>query len=179
MVGAGPTARVLLGRITGAHGIRGEVVIATYTAQADAIGRYGPLTDTSGRHAITITATRQIGKRLVAAIAGVTDRNAAEALAGTDLFVTRDRLPEPEHGAYYVADLIGMTAVDRAGREIGHIVDVANYGAGDILEVKPVDGGETELIAFTDANVPMIDVVARRMTIVRPAEIDAREGENE
>ena len=69
-------------------------------------------------------------------------------------------------GEYYHADLIGMAAVDPAGQRIGEIVAVQNFGAGDLLEIRLAGRGQTELIPFTDAHVPEVDVAARRVVVV-------------
>jgi len=165
--------RILLGRIAGANGIRGEVRITTFTARPQDIAAYGTLDD--GARTLTIEAVRVTGKGVVARLAGVRDRNAAEALRGTPLYVDRDRLPPPAEGEFYHADLIGMAAVDAEGRTVGEVVGVHNHRAGDILEVRLTGSGKTELVAFTDAFVPEVDLAARRV-VVRLPEDDERQG---
>jgi 16S rRNA processing protein RimM len=163
-VGAGTEKRILLGRIAGAHGIRGEVLIKTFTQRPEDIGAYGPLDDGGGR-TFTVEAVRATGKGVVARLAGVRDRTAAEALKGASLYVGRERLPAPAEGEFYHADLIGMAAVDAEGRPVGEVVGVHNHGAGDILEVRLAGSGKTELVAFTDAFVPEVDLAARRVVV--------------
>lgn len=162
-----PDTRILLGRIAGAHGIRGDVIIHSYAAVAEDIAAYGALTSKDGTRSFKLSGIRVTAKGVVARVAGVADRNAAEALKGTELYVTRDKLPAPEDGAYYVSDLIGMIAVDAAGATVGTIVDVPNYGAGDLLEIRKAGSAQTDLIPFTDAYVPEVDIAARRV-VVRP-----------
>ena len=99
---------------------------------------------------------------------GVVDHTAAEALEGTELWVDRDRLPAPEAGAFYHADLIGLAAVDPEGRALGEIVGVHNFGAGDLLELRPAGSGRTELVPFTEAFVPEVDLAARRVVVLLP-----------
>jgi 16S rRNA processing protein RimM len=160
--------RVLLGRIVGAHGIRGEVVIHSYAAVPEDIASYGALSDKDGKRQFKLSSVRAAAKGVVARIAGIADRNAAEALKGTELFVPRERLPEPpEADTYYVSDLVGMTAVDAQGAIVGVVVDAPNYGAGDLLEIRKAGSSQTELIPFTDAYVPEVDLAARRV-VVRP-----------
>ena len=158
-------SRILLGRIVGAHGIRGDVVIHSYAAVPEDIGAYGPLSDKSGTKTFKLSGVRAASKGVVARVAGVSDRNAAEALKGTELYVARDKLPAAEEGEFYVADLIGMTAVDAQGHVIGKVVDAPDYGAGSLLEIRKPGVAQTELIPFTDAFVPHVDLAARRVTV--------------
>jgi 16S rRNA processing protein RimM len=156
--------RILLGRIAGAHGIRGEVLIKTSTARPEDIAAYGPLDDGAGR-TLAIEAARVTSKGVVARIAGIGDRSGAEALKGVSLHVDRERLPTPAEGEFYHADLIGLAAVDPDGRPVGEVVAVHNHGAGDLLEVRLAESGRTELVAFTDAFVPEVDLAARRVVV--------------
>ena len=133
---AAKPSRILLGRIAGAHGIRGEVLIKTFTEAPENIGAYGPLSDASGTRTFKIKSVRATPKGVVARLAGVDDRNAAEALKGIELYVERARLPAAAEGEFYHADLIGLTAVDGDGKPIGEIVAVQNFGAGDLLEIR-------------------------------------------
>jgi 16S rRNA processing protein RimM len=166
VVGAGVEVgkRILLGRIAGAHGIRGEVLIKTFTERPEDIAAYGPVDDGHGR-TLEITASRATPRGVVARIEGVSDRNGAEALKGAPLYVDRGRLPAPEEGEFYHADLIGLAAVDDKGRPVGEVVGVYNHGAGDLIEVRLAESGKTELIAFTDAFVPEVDLAARRVVV--------------
>lgn len=160
-----PKSLILLGRIVGAHGIRGDVAIHSFAAVPEDIGAYGSLFDKAGTRAFKLSAVRSTSKGVVAHIAGVADRNAAEALKGTELYVPRERLPEADDGEFYVNDLIGMTVVDGEGQEIGIVIDAPNYGAGDLLEIRKKGGGPTELIPFNDSFVPDVDLAARRVTV--------------
>ncbi len=177
MTGArtGTGKRILLGRIAGAHGIRGEVLIRAFTERPEDIAAYGPLDD-GGARTFTIEAVRVTGKGVVARLAGVRDRNAAEALRGAPLYVDRARLPAPAEGEFYHADLVGLAAVDAEGRPVGEVVGVHNHGAGDILEVRLAETGKTDLIAFTDAFVPEVDLAARRVVVRLDLGSEAKEG---
>jgi len=161
--------RVLLGRIVGAHGLRGEVAIHAYTATPADIGRYGPLYDKDGARSFRIASARGTPKGVVARLDGVSDRNAAEALRGVELYVDRDKLPAAADGEFYHADLIGLSAVDPQGNRIGEIVSVQNYGAGDLLEIRSTGSGRTELVPFTEATVPEVDIAAGRVVVAMPA----------
>ena len=143
---------VSVGVITGAHGIRGEVKLRSFTAMPDALARYGPLTTAAGTK-VEIAKLRPQKDGFIAVLKGVTDRNAAEALKGTALFVPRGRLPPPDTGEVYVADLIGRRVVLAGGTMLGEIVDVANYGAGDLIDVKIEGRRDTVLIPFASGFV--------------------------
>jgi 16S rRNA processing protein RimM len=162
-----PVGMVRVGRIGAAHGIAGAVRVKSFTARPESLGDYGPLSAADGRQ-LRVSTLRPAGSVVVVQFEGVGDRNAAEALNGTDLFVPRDRLPAPEDEEYFHADLIGLAAVTRAGTEIGTVVGVENYGAGDLIEIARAKGN-TVLIPFTRANVPEIDLAARRLIVDPPA----------
>ena len=142
-----PRDMVLVGAITAAHGIRGDVKLRSFTADPAAIASYSPLETASGRK-IEIARLRAQKDGFIAILKGVTDRNAAEALRGTELFVPRERLPEPEDDEVYVHDLIGLAVHLADGSALGEIVDVADYGAGDLIDVKVAGRKDTVLIPF-------------------------------
>jgi 16S rRNA processing protein RimM len=169
---------VLLGRFGAPHGVRGEIRLQSFTGDPLAIGSYGPLTDKRGAKSFTLTSVRPQGKdMLVARVAGVDDRTGAEALTGVELFIARDKLPAPEDDdEFYLVDLVGLRAETRAGAEIGRVVALRNFGAGDILEVAPAGGGETLMFPFTRAVVPVVSVAEGRVVIEPPEEV---EGEDE
>lgn len=158
---------VLLGRIGAAHGITGAVRVKPFTANPESLGDYGDLVTGDGR-SFRVKKLRPSGEMLVVEFAGVTNRNAAEALNGTDLFVPRDRLPAVEaDDEFYHADLVGLDVVTRDGARIGVISSVENYGAGDLIEIERETGGPV-LVPFTRAAVPEIDLKARRVVIDPP-----------
>ena len=146
------TDKVLVGVITGAHGIRGEVKLRSFTADPAAIASYSPL-ETAKAVKIEIMKLWPQKDGFLAILKGVTDRNAAEALRGTELFVARTRLPEPEDDEVYVHDLIGLAVHLADGSLLGEIVDVADYGAGDLIDVKLEGRKDTVLIPFADQYV--------------------------
>ena len=161
--------RILLGRITGAHGIRGDVVVHSFAAQPDDIAAYGPLSDAAGQRTFKLELVGSTSKGLIARIAGVADRNAAEALRGTELYVARSKLPPPDVNEFYHADLIGLMAVAPDGATFGEVVGVHNFGAGDLIEIAQAGKSATELVPFNETCVPTIDFAARRIVVVLPA----------
>lgn len=161
---------VLLGRIAGAHGIRGEVRINSFTAAPEDVAAYGELTDGRGR-AFVIERLRPVkGTAVAAQLQGVRDRTAAEALHGTELFVERAKLPEPDEDEWYYEDLIGLEAVTGEGELAGRVLAVQNFGAGDLLEIRRTNARETLFVPFTKAAVPVVDVKGRRIVIQPPPE---------
>jgi 16S rRNA processing protein RimM len=164
----GEKQRVCVGQIGAAHGVRGEVRLRSYTAEPEAITRYGPLETEDGR-VFTIETMRPAKDHFVVRLSGIRDRDAARALAATRLYVPRERLPEPEEAdEFYHADLIGLTVVDRAGEKLGTVVAIHNFGAGDLIEVRPDGASKTELVPFNDTTVPEVDVAAGRIVIDPP-----------
>lgn len=161
--------RILLGEIGPAHGIRGNVLIRTYTEAPEDIASYGPLEDESGRRQIELEVVRVTPRGVVARISGIEDRNAAEALRGTRLYIQRDRLPPTEEEEYYHSDLIGLDVFRPDGERMGEVIAVHNFGAGDILEIRLVDKRTTEMVPFMRDFVPEVDVQGGRLTVDIPA----------
>jgi 16S rRNA processing protein RimM len=162
--------RVLVARIGAAHGIKGEVRVKAYTADPRGIASYGPLEAPGGRLfevASLRPAAGPAADMLVVKFKGIADRNAAEALNGVELSIPRDRLPPAGEDEYYHADLIGLTAFRPDGVELGTVIAVQNYGAGDLLEIAP-KRGETLLVPFTRAVVPEVDLALRKVIIDPP-----------
>jgi len=164
-------ARICLGQIGAAHGVRGEVRLRTFTADPQAIAEYGPLETEDGR-IVEIESLRPAKDHFVAKLSGIGDRDAAARLTNVKLYVSRDRLPALDSAdEFYHADLIGLAVADRTGRKFGTVVAVHNFGAGDLIEVRPDGGGETQLVPFNEANVPAIDLAAGHLVVAAPETI--------
>jgi 16S rRNA processing protein RimM len=160
-----------MGVIAGPKGIKGEVKVKSFTEFPADIASYGPLENRDGTVSYTLTYVGQSKLVPVVRIKGVTDRNQAEALKGTELYMARDMLPEPEDAEeYYHADLIGLAAVFKDGARFGKVLRVFEFGAGDMLEVMPDGGGAggAVLIPFTREMVPEVDVQAGRVVLELP-----------
>ena len=169
--------RIRVARIGAAHGIRGEVKLWSFTEDPLAVTQYGALETEDGKRRFEIETARPAKDFLVARLVGVADRNAAEALRNTDLYVPRDRLPPiDEADTYYHADLVGLAAVDEAGATLGTVTAIHNFGAGDLIEIAPTAGGEPLLVVFNETTVPSVDLKAGRIVVVRPIETEARDG---
>jgi 16S rRNA processing protein RimM len=161
------TDRICVAQIGAAHGIRGEVRLRSFTEEPMAVKAYGPLESEDGTRRFTIEALRPAKDHFVARLAGVPDRNAAEKLVNIKLYISRDKLPPIEDGeTFYHADLVGLAAVTPDGTPLGTVTAILNFGAGDLVEIKPQGGGEPLMVPFTDAAVPEIDIAAGRMVVV-------------
>jgi 16S rRNA processing protein RimM len=162
-------ARICLGQIGAAHGVRGEVRLHSFTADPVAIANYGPLETDDGR-TFEIETLRPAKDHFVATLVGIRGRNAAEQLTNVKLYVPRERLPVTiAADEFYHADLVGLAVVDRAGERLGIVVAIHNFGAGDLIEMRPDAGGKTELLPFDEATVPEVDLTAGRLVVERPA----------
>ena len=164
-------ADVLLAAVMGAQGLKGEVKVKTFTHQPDGLARYGVLHTRDGRN-FTITAFRPSKEgEAVIAFAEVRDRNAAEAMRGTELFVARDALPPADEDEFYHADLIGLEARDSEGRLLGKVAAVHNFGASDVIELTRDDGDSVHL-AFTKETVPHIHIADGYIVVAVPEDDD-------
>jgi len=155
------------------QGVRGEVRLKSLTQEPRAIGAYGPLTDKAGARAFVFHSLRPLkDDMLVARLAGVSTRAAAEALKGVEIFARRDQLPPLAQDEFYYDDLIGLEAVDTAGALLGRVLSLVSYGAGDILEIAPAEGGDTLLLPFTRSVARAIEFDAGRIVIDRPLDVE-------
>jgi 16S rRNA processing protein RimM len=160
--------RVCVAQIGAPHGVRGEVRLWVFTEDPAAIAQYGPLRSEDGR-SFELQAVRPGKDHLVARLKGVGDRNAAEALTNVKLYVDRDLLPATgDADTFYHADLVGLAAVSAEGEQLGRVVGLHNFGAGDLLELQPGAGAATVMVPFTRACVPVVDVAGGRVVIDAP-----------
>jgi 16S rRNA processing protein RimM len=160
--------RVLVGDIGRPQGLQGEVRIRSFTAEPGAIADYGPLEDEAGTRLFEFESLRVTAKALTARLKGVESRDQAEALTGTKLYVPRSRLPEREEDEWYHSDLIGLAAQGADGAAIGTVIAVHNFGAGDLLEIRPAGEGATVLMPFTRETVPEVDVEGGWLRVAPP-----------
>lgn len=146
---------VTLAVIIGAHGVTGEVRLKLFGEGVGALKRYRAFNDSK----LSLAKLKNDGKGgAIARFAEVTDRNAAEALRGTELTVPRSSMPALDEGEYYHADLIGLPAVSSEGEALGTCIAVENFGAGDVLEIErpPADGkrGKRFMVPMNAQAVP-------------------------
>ncbi|CAA6604432.1 Ribosome maturation factor RimM [Rhodospirillaceae bacterium LM-1] len=151
--------RVLLGVVEGAHGVQGQVKVRSFAQDPAAIASYGPLECGDGR----VFKARFKGMargNVLLTLSGIADRDQAQALRGTELYVPRSALPQldEEEEGFYHADLIGLEARLPDGSALGSVVRAVDFGAGDLLEIRLSDQKRTALVPFTKAVVPVVDV---------------------
>lgn len=150
---------VCLAKIIAAHGIRGEVKLKSFTADVKDFAAYGQLSNKDQTRFFEVKITGFAKELVRAKIKGVDTRNDAESLKGTELYISRDKLPALKKDTFYQTDLIGLKVLEKSSlKQIGEIVGVYNFGAGDILEIKPEGSKQTEMLPFTDEYVPTVDV---------------------
>jgi 16S rRNA processing protein RimM len=168
-----PDRLILMGVFGAPQGVRGEIRVRSLTGEPRAISDYGPLTNKGRTRPFAFESLRPLKDDMLAArIAGVSTREAADALKNVEIFARRDQLPPPNEDEFYYDDLVGLEAVDAAGAPLGRVISLMNHGAGDILEIAPAAGGETLLLPFTKSVAPRIDFDAGRIVIEPPSEVE-------
>ena len=154
---------ILVASVVGPHGVRGLVRLQSFTDPVDGLAAYETLIDDAGK-VLEVELLSRDKTQFLARIDGIVDRTKAEGLKGLNLFVPREVLDTPEGGSFYHADLIGLNAVDPAGRRIGIVEAVHNFGASDIIEIRG-DGRPDFMVPFVKAFVPEVDPAAGLIVI--------------
>jgi len=156
---------VCLGEIVAAHGIKGHVKIKTHTGNPVDIGSYGVIKDAKGREYALSNVRAANPNSAIAFIQGVTDRNQAEALRGTELFIEREQLPEPTDDEYYHEDLVDLMVRDEQGNVYGTILGVQDFGAGEFFDIKSEEHNKIITLPFNEEAVRDINVEEGFMVI--------------
>ncbi len=165
--------RVCVAAVVGAHGLKGLITLRAFTETPEAVADYGPVETEDGVRRLRLAVAGRAGKgRLLARVEGVGDRDEALALQGQRLYVPRDRLPPTQDDKeFYHADLLGLRVSDLAGKALGNVTAVHDFGAGDVLTIRDKAGNETTL-PFTEAVVPTVDLEAGRLIVDPPQELE-------
>jgi 16S rRNA processing protein RimM len=166
-LGSRAERRLLMGRVLGAHGIKGVLRVLSYAAKPEDIAAYGPLEDESGARRFSLKLVGQARGALLVEMPGISDRDQATALSGTDLYLPREALPPAEEGEFYWDDLVGLRVELSDGSAFGEVSEVHDYGAGVSLEVKR-EGAAPILVPFTNRAVPVVDIAGGRVVIDPP-----------
>ncbi|HEY5412067.1 MAG TPA: ribosome maturation factor RimM [Caulobacteraceae bacterium] len=169
---SGPDRLVLVARVAGAFGVRGEVRIRTYTDGPLAVLNFRQLSRADGSPGLTLASGRAFKDGLIARAQEISTKEEADALKGVDLYAPRSALPAPDADEFYLADLIGLAAQAPDGAPLGVIKAVLNFGAADVLEIQPPGRDPSWMVAFTAETAPAIDIAGGRVVVVRPAETE-------
>jgi 16S rRNA processing protein RimM len=165
-------ALILVGRVAGAFGVKGEIRITTFTADPLALVDYKTLLREDGSPGLTLTGGRVAKGGVVVRTKEIETRDQAEAARGLKLYIPRDVLPDPEdEDEYYVTDLVGLDVVDVDGEPLGRVKSVHDFGAGDLLEIEPPQGPSWWL-PFTREAAPEVSIADRRVVAVKPEETE-------
>ena len=162
--------QICLGVIIGARGVTGEVRLKTFTETPEDIAAYGSLTDKAGQRVFEITGMRLIKGQPSVIIEGINDRDAADALKGIELYVTRADLPETDENEYYHNDLIGLAVVGQNDEAIGFVKALYDFGAGDVIEIERPEDTDV-LLPFNAEMVTDVDIKAGKVVVDIPEEM--------
>lgn len=157
---------ITIAQIKGAHGVKGEARLRSFTADPAACFTYGPFLDEAGKPILTPVKWRPVKDGFVVTFRENLQREAVAALRGTRLFAPREALPAPDEDEFYITDLLGLEAIAPDGAPVGKIAAVQNFGAGDLLEVETPSG--RVFVAFTRDAVPDISLSDRKVTVILP-----------
>jgi 16S rRNA processing protein RimM len=166
---------ILVGQVAGGFGVKGEVRVTAYTAEPKTLLSWGVLLRADGSPALTLTAGRAEKSAVVGRAKEIATKEEADALRGLKLYIPRDKLPEPDEDEFYLTDLVGLEARDPDGLVLGTVKSVQNFGADDMLEIAPAQGGPTWYLPFTRDAVPDLHIGDGWLLAVKPTEIGERE----
>lgn len=162
---------ILVARVAGPFGVKGEVRLTAFTADPMALVDYRDLLREDGSPGLTLTGGRPAKGGLVVRAREVATREQAEALRGLTLHIPRDRLPPPPEDEFYLVDLIGLAVETAEGEALGRVKSVHDFGAGDLLEIQPPEGASWWL-PFTREAVPEVSIAQRKIVAAPPAETE-------
>jgi 16S rRNA processing protein RimM len=164
MTGKAPSRLIVVGKLAGAFGVKGEARVLSFTTDPEACFSYGPLLDADGVVVLTPVKARPLNDGFGVTAKEQRQREEWEKLKGTLLHVARDAMPETEdEDEVYVADLIGAEVIHADGRRLGKVKAVHDFGAGDLIDIEPTSG-PSFLLPFTHENFPEVDIAASRLT---------------
>jgi 16S rRNA processing protein RimM len=168
---------ILVGRVAGAFGVRGEVRITSFTAEPMALVDYKTLLREDGSPGLTLTTGRPVKGGVIVRVPEIETREQAEAARGLKLFVPRAALPAPDEDEFYVTDLIGLSVETAQGEVLGSVRAIQDFGAGDLLEIQPLEGPSWYL-PFTREAAPEVRIAEGKVIAAPPAVVeDGSQGE--
>lgn len=149
------TERILIGEISTVHGVKGLVKLRVHVEDTDLFSAT-LYTDAHSAKTIKLKLKNAMKDHWLAEVEGYNDRTAAETLRGTKIYIDRDALPDLGDDEHYYVDLVGMECIDESGNIIGTVIDVTNFGASDLLDIKP-PSGPSFYLHYTDETILAID----------------------
>ena len=162
------TDHLAVGAIAGPHGVRGQFKVKLFAESPAALEQYGALQIDGGRALKLTVKSVNNGGLVIVSADGVTSREAAESLRGKLLSTSRASLPDPAEDELYHADLLGASVFHKHGTSLGVVVALYNFGAGEIIEVKPPSGASV-MLPFAGSSVVSVDIPNRRVVLAPPA----------
>jgi 16S rRNA processing protein RimM len=156
---------IVIGVIAGAHGVRGDVRVKSFTAEPEALFDYAPFLDEKGKTLIDPKGARPAKDHFIVMPKVTKQKEEWDGLKGAKLYVPREALPETDDDEFYIEDLVGLAAFGGGDAPIGKVKAVFNHGAGDLLEIQPTEGGKSVLVPFTLADVPVVDLSLGRIVV--------------
>ena len=155
---------ICVAAIAGAFGVKGEIKLKSFTDVPQDCAKYGPLSDGNGKVILTPTKHRLVKNSVAITAPEIKTREEAESLKSTKLYVSRGVLPEPDEDEFYFTDLVGLEVKSIEGKRVGTVIAVHEFGAGDMLEIKPKEDASF-FHPFTKLAVPKVDISAGRLII--------------
>ncbi len=172
--------RICIGKIVAVHGIRGEVKVQSQTKNPLDLDKFGAVENKNADCRFELKVLGMTSSNVRVKIKGIDNRNDAEALIGTELYVAREALPVLDEDEFYKGDIVGLkVCLKTPDQEIGKVAGFANYGAGDIIEIKLKGKKETELLPFTASYVPTIDIEGGYIIVSSASMVFAPEDERD
>ena len=159
------TDLVVVGAILGAHGVRGDVRVKSFTAEPEAVFDYAPLLSEHGETLIEPVRARPAKDHFVITPESPRQKEDWDGLKGTILYVPRARLPEVEEDEFYIEDLIGLDVFGGGNEKLGRVKAVLNHGAGDLIEIQCEHQRKPVLVPFTLVDVPVVDLARARIVV--------------
>lgn len=159
------TDLVMVGAILGAHGVRGDVRVKSFTAVPEALFDYAPFLTEDGVELLDPVKARPAKDHFVVSPKSPRQKEEWDALKSTRLYVPKSALPETDEDEFYIEDLVGLDVFVGGDEKIGRVKAVLNHGAGDLIEIQRLLSGKPVLVPFTFEDVPIVDLGLGRIVV--------------
>lgn len=156
---------IVVGAILGAHGVRGDVRVKSFTAEPGALFDYAPFLLETGQLVLDPVRVRPAKAHFVVTPKIVRQKEDWDALKGTKLYIPRAVLPAPDEDEFYIDDLVGLDVFAGGPDPIGKVKAVLNHGAGDLIEIQRQAAGKSVLVPFTTEDIPVINLDLGRIVV--------------